>query len=347
MKRLLPVVAALALMAVFGFAVYAALGTLKSNKHEVTKPTLTQALIDLPGTVYLVQNGDIYSLTGLNFTQLKAPAYDWVQVAPGPAGDILAVAYSGMYSNVYLLNAQGGLVRLLLSESSSQYFNNHWAYYPKVSPNGATLFYVSDWVDPGSAYNVDFQVQAVPFADPGAEAVVWSEPGLYYQGGDVEPIPLANGGVIYAKYDINDTPGTATYGAAYSQLVYASSPTSTLDYLTTPTQDCAEPALSPSGTEIAMVCINNNLQTTTLWVASWNGTSLGTPLQISSGPEPASPTWAPNGKSVIYLNTLLSDKSSPFQLWWVPKANSLKPGLPQQVTKNLNFTATSPPIWTA
>jgi Tol biopolymer transport system component len=257
------------------------------------------------------------------------------------------VAYASIYSNVYLLNAQGGLVRQLLSESSSQYFNNHWAYYPKVSPNGVTLFYVSDWVDPDSAYNVDFQVQAVPFADPAAQAVVWSEPGLYYQGGDVEPIPLANGGLIYAKYDINDNPGSPDQGATYAQLVYASSPHDTLDYLTTPGQDCAEPALSPSGTEIAMVCTNNSLQTTTLDVASWNGTTLGTPVQISSGPEPASPTWSPNGKSILYLNTLLSDKSSPFQLWWVPKANSLKPGLPQQVTENLNFTATSPPIWTA
>ncbi|HVC39146.1 MAG TPA: hypothetical protein VNH20_04110 [Candidatus Dormibacteraeota bacterium] len=345
MRRLLPPLAVMALMAIFGFAVYSILGTLKSNKHLSTKPTQSQALVALPGRIVLVQAGNIYSLTNLTFTQIKAPAYDWVQVETGPPGEILAVADFGMYSNVYLLNYQGQVVRQLLSEGSSQYFSNHWAYYPRVSPGGSTLFYSWDWVDPGSAYNVDFQIQAVPFANPSARAVVWSLPGLYYQGGDVEPIPLANGGIIYAKYAVDSAAGPGD-GSTYSQLVYASSPSANLVYLTSPGQNCAEPALSPSGTEIAMVCTTNTLQTTTLQVASWNGTSLGTPVVISSGPEPASPTWSPDGKSVLYLNTLLTDKSSPFQLWWVPKATSARPGVPQQVTTGLNFTATSPPVWT-
>lgn len=349
MRRLVPVVAAIALMALFGFAVYSVLGTLKSNRHSSEKPTQTEALLDLPGAVDVVQGGAIYRLHNLIFTKLAAPNYDWVQVEPGPGGDILGVAYFGMFSDVYLLNPQGGVVRQLLSEYSAQYFNNHWAYYPRVSPNGTTLFYVTDfgcqYASCGGPYNVDFEVQAVPLADPTATPVVWSESGLYFQGGDVEPIPLANGGIIYAKYDIDTDSGPGD-GDTYAQLVYASSPYATLDYLTTPAQDCAEPALSPNGTEIAMVCTNNTLQTTTLQVASWNGTTLGTPVTISTGPEPASPTWSPNGTSVLYLNTLLTDKSSPFQLWWVPKANTLKPSAPQQVTENLNFTATSPPVWT-
>jgi hypothetical protein len=337
----------MAVMALFGFAVYSVLGTLKSNKHNSQKPTQTQALIDLSGTVDVVQDGNIYSLNNLKFTKVAAPAFDWVQVEPGPDGDILAVAYSAMYSNVYLLTPQGQVVRQLLSESSTQYFDNHWAYYPRVSPNGSTLFYVSDWYEPGNQYNVDFQIQAVPYADPAANPVIWSEADLYYQGGDVEPIPLANGALIYTKYDINDVGGSAGEGATYGQLAYVSSPGAVPTFLTTPAQDCGEPALSPNGTEIAMVCSNNSLQTTTLEVASWNGTTLGTPVTIANGPLPASPTWSPDGKSVLYLNTLLTDKSSPFQLWWVPKATAKKPGAPEQVTTDLNFTATSPPLWTA
>ncbi|MGA7173593.1 MAG: hypothetical protein WBZ07_03615 [Candidatus Dormiibacterota bacterium] len=348
MRRLLPAVAAIALMVLFGFGIYSVLGTLKSNKHNSQKPTQTEALIDLPGTVYVVQNGDLYSLSNLKFTQLKAPAYDWVQVAPAPDGDILAVAYSSMYSNVYLLNAQGQVVRQMLSESSSQYFNNHWAYYPRVSPNGSTLFYASDWYQPGNQYNVDFQIQAVPFANPSDRAVIWSEANLDYQGGDVEPIPLANGGLIYTKYDINTDSGSPTEGATYGQLAYVSYPGAIPTFLTTAAEDCSEPALSPAGTEIAMICSSSiSLQTTTLDVASWNGTTLGPLVEISSGPLPSSPTWSPDGKSVLYLNTLLTDKSSPFQLWWVPKATAKKPGAAQQVTEDLNFTATSPPIWTS
>ena len=340
MRRLLPIIAALAAMALFGLVVYSVMGTLKSSKNISHKPTQTQALIDLPGTVTLVQGGNIYRLNNLQFTQLKAPAYDWVQVEPAPDGDILAVAYASMYSDVYLLNPQGQIVRQLLQESSTYYFQNHWAYYPKVSPNGGTLFYATDWLDPYNAYDVDFQIQAVPFGNPSAHPTIWSTPNQY-QGGDVEPIPLANGGIVYAKYAV------ATTGATYAQLVYASSPYANLDYLTTAAQDCAEPALSPSGTEIAMVCTNNSLQTTQLEVASFNGTTLGTPVVVSTGPLPASPTWSANGKSLIYLNTLLTDKTSPFQLWWIPNAIAGKPSPPEQVTADLDFTATSPPIWSS
>lgn len=338
MRRLLPIVAVLAVMALFGLVVYSVMSTLKSTRNLSHKPTQSQALIDLPGTVTLVQGGNIYRLNNLQFTRVQAPADDWVQVEPAPDGDILAVAYASMYSNVYLLNPQGQILRQLLQESSPYYFQNHWAYYPKVSPNGSTLFYATDWLDPYQVYDVDFQIQAVPFGDPSAQPVVWSTPNEF-QGGDVEPIPLANGGIIYAKYSVAST------GATYSQLVYASSPYANLDDLTTQAQDCAEPALSPSGTEIAMVCSNNSLQTTELEVASFNGTALGTPVVISAGPLPASPTWSANGKSVIYLNTLLTDKASPFQLWWVADAIAAKPSLPQQVTEDLDFTATSPPIW--
>ena len=96
-----------------------------------------------------------------------------------------------------------------------------------------------------------------------------------------------------------------------------------------------------------MVCTDNSLQTTELEVASFNGTTLGTPVVVSSGPLPASPTWSANGKSLVYLNTLLTDKSSPFQLWWVPNAVAAKPSPAEQVTANLDFTATSPPIWSS
>lgn len=340
MRRLLPVLAALVVMCLFGLAVYSVLGTLKSTKNRSQKPTQTKALVYLPGTVYVVQGGDIYSLSNLNFTELKAPAYDWVQVAPAPGGDLLASAYFGMYSNLYLLSPQGQVLRTLLQESSSQYFENHWAYYPRVSPDGATLFYSSDWVDPGSAYNVDFQVKSVPFQDTSAYPETWSSPYLYYQGGDVQPIPLSNGGLIYVKYAVN----TAN-GATYGQLAYVSSPDGEIDYLTTPAQDCSEPALSPTGTEIAMICTNNAEQTTTLQVASWNGTALGPATVLNTGPLDASPTWAPNGTSLLYLNTLPTDRSAPFQLWWIPKVTSRKPSAPEQVTADLNLTATSPPVW--
>ena len=79
-----------------------------------------------------------------------------------------------------------------------------------------------------------------------------------------------------------------------------------------------------------MVCTNNSLQTTQLEVASFNGTTLGTPVVVSSGPLPASPTWSANCKSLIYLNTLLDGQTSPFQLPCISTPSPPSPARPSR-----------------
>ena len=165
-RQLLAAAVSLGLMALFGLGVYAALGTLQTKTTTAVVPTQEQALVDLPGTIFLAQGGSIYSLHNLTFTKLNAPAGNWVQVAPAPNGDVIGVDKGNGYSNVYLLSPTGRVLRTLLSDSSSSYFNNHFAYYPRVSPNGQSLFYSWNWIDPYANYNVDFDAtQAWPGYD--------------------------------------------------------------------------------------------------------------------------------------------------------------------------------------
>ncbi len=337
-RQFLASLATVALMALFGYGVWAVLGTLQSRANHVVDPVQSQALLALPGTIYLAQGGSLYSLQGLHFTRLNTPPGNWVQVAPATGGDLLAVDKGNGYSDLYLLSPGGQVIRTLLQESSPKYFDNHFVYYPRVSPNGQSLFYAWNWIDPYANYNVDFEILSGPLSSPGSSTTVWSLSNLYYQGGDVEPLPLANGSLIYVKYATD----TST-GAVYSQLALVTSPGAQPQYLTTPAQNCSEPALNPQGTEIAMICSNNQLQTSTLDLASWNGSSLGTLQELSSGPMAAMPTWAPNGQSLIFMN--VPERALPFQLYWVPKASSAKPGAPQEVTQNLSLTATSAPVW--
>jgi Tol biopolymer transport system component len=337
-RQLLASLATVALMALFGYGVWAVLGTLQSRANHVVDPVQSQALLALPGTIYLAQGGSLYSLQGLHFTRLNTPPGDWAQVAPAPGGDLLAVDKGNGYSDLYLLSPGGQVIRTLLQESSPNYFDNHFVYYPRVSPNGQSLFYAWYWIDPYANYNVDFEILSAPLSNPRAGPTVWSLSNLYYQGGDVEPLPLANGALIYVKYATD----TST-GAVYSQLAYVTSPGAEPQYLTTPAQNCSEPAVNPQGTEIAMICSNNQLQTSTLDVASWNGTTLGPLVQLSPGPMAAMPTWAPNGESLVFMN--VPERALPFQLYWVPKAGTIKPGAPQQVTQDLSLTATSAPVW--
>ena len=337
-RQLLASLATVALMALFGYGVWAVLGTLQSRANHVVDPVQSQALLALPGTIYVAQGGSLYSLQGLHFTRLNTPPGDWVQVAPATGGDLLAVDKGNGYSDLYLLSPGGQVIRTLLQESSPNYFDNHFVYYPRVSPNGQSLFYAWNWIDPYANYNVDFEILSAPLSNPGSRPTVWSLSNLYYQGGDVEPLPLANGSLIYVKYATN----TST-GAVYSQLAYVTTPGTEPQYLTTPAQNCSEPALNPQGTEIAMICSNNQLQTSTLEVASWNGSTLGPLVELSPGPMAAMPTWSPNGQSLVFMN--VPERALPFQLYWVPKAASAKPGAPQQVTQNLSLTATSAPVW--
>ena len=338
-RRFLATIASVALMALFGYAVWAVLGTLQTKGSTTIKPTAEKALVDLPGTVDVVQGGHIYSLSNLQFTELHTSPGDWVQAAPAPNGDLLGVVRGNGYSNIYLLNSQGQTIRTLLNETSSYFFDNHFAFYPRVSANGQSLFYAWNWLDPDANYDVDFEIQAVPLANTDADPTVWSTPNEY-QGGDVEPVPLANGGVIYSKYAVN----TAT-GATYSQLAYIASPYANLVYLTTPQENCSEASINRAGTTIAMICTDNLHQSTTLDLATWNGTSLGPLRVVSNGPLAASPTWSQTGNSLLFLDPV--KRNQPFQLWWLPDATSAKLGPVQQVTENLNLTATSAPVWTS
>jgi hypothetical protein len=92
-----------------------------------------------------------------------------------------------------------------------------------------------------------------------------------------------------------------------------------------------------------MICVDNRLQSDTLEVATWNGTSLGTPTVLSQGPMAASPTWSPSGNGLLFMN--VTSRGNPFQLYWIPKAATSKPGTPQQVTQNLSLNALSAPVW--
>ncbi len=343
MKSFLAAVAAMGLMAIFGLVIYSILGTLQTTTNHSHNPTKTSALISLPGKVVVAQNGSLYQLQGLTFTKLSTPPGYWMQASVAPNGDLVAVDRTSSYSDVYLLNSQGHQVSLLLQESASQLLNNHWVFYPRVASNG-TLFYAWDWHDPYASYNVDFQIQAVPLNNPGASATIWSTPNNY-QGGDVEPAPLSNGGVIYAKYYVGGSLAPSP-GATYSILSYASSPYANPVNLTTASENCSQPSISPTGTEVAMICTNVTLQTSTIDIATWNGTSLGTPQVVAPGPLDASPSWSPDGKSLLFLNPSPT-KASQFQLFWIPNVLAAHPSAPRQVTQGLNLDALSAPVWTS
>jgi hypothetical protein len=140
---------------------------------------------------------------------------------------------------------------------------------------------------------------------------------------------------------------------------------------------CDEPSLSPDGTRVAMVC-SYGKQSTSIEVASFDGTSLGPRQVLVTGVQAAQPVWSPDGKQLLYLAPV--GITGHFQLWSdaVPAAlptplPTTKPvgrsrtaapppsapppaaappatavgAQPIQLTQNLDFDATSPIAWGA
>src|SRR5205085_2319576 len=92
--------------------------------------------------------------------------------------------------------------------------------------------------------------------------------------------------------------------------------------LTSLEDDCSQPALSPDGTTLAMVC-SRQQERSQLVLADFKGTSLGPMRTVLSDRVVAEPTWAPDGTGIAFLSPALADQ--PFQLWWLPKSQYTPP----------------------
>lgn len=360
------------LMVFTGSATYIYLARHQSKVATLPeKPTVAtprpEAFV-LPGTLYLSQSGALYSLSAGRFHQLT-PEAGWSQPAPTPDGsNLLAVKNSGTFSDVYLLNRYGTAMRQVTNNVGRYGMNdpslNHWSFYPRLSPDGQTLWMAYDGSKCDGCFVLMFDIWSMPFNGSQRQARLWtnSNEGT---GGDVQPIPMPQGGIIYTKYSYDDQ------NRLSAQLWYTNRQYSYGRPLTDLSEDCRSPSLSPDGKQIAMICTYVK-QVSYLTIASWNGSGLGPRKNVITNQLVAQPTWAPDGSGIAYLAPAAAD--GPFQLWWLPKEGYTPappqpvppstpggphnqpipsptapppppPPKPTEVTTNAGFDATSPLAW--
>jgi Tol biopolymer transport system component len=280
------------------------------------KPTVSaarpQALV-LPGTLYLSQSGAIYSLSTGRFHQLT-PEAGWSPPATTPDGNsLIVVKNAGYYSDVYTMNRYGTATRQVTSNKArigmQDPSSNHWSFYPRLSPDGQTLWMTYDGNKCQGCLVIMFDIWSMPFNGTIRQARLWTNSNLG-TGGDVQPIPVPQGGVIYTKYDYDNQ------GRLAGQLWYTNRVGSYGKPLTDISEDCRTPSLSPDGTQLAMICTYVK-QVSYLTIASWNGSVLGPRKNVITDQIVAQPTWAPDSSGIAYLAPAAPD--APFQLWWLPK----------------------------
>lgn len=364
-------------MVVVGTMTYVYLGSRQSKAVKpAEKPTLATprpAAFVLPGTLYLAQDGAIYSLSAGRFHQLT-PEAGWGQPSLFSDGsNLLAVKRSAYWSDVYVLNRFGGVVwKLTANQAKSGMADpslNHWVFYPRLSQDGSTLWMTYDGLKCDGCYNVSPAIYAMPYGGTIRQARPWTDGGNY-SGGDHQPLPVS-GGVIYTKYDYASIYDANEETKLVSMLWFTSRAGSYGRQLTAPGEDCRSPALSPAGNMIAMICTYKK-QISYLTLATWNGSSLGARKNIITDQLVAQPTWAPDGSGIAFLAPGVP--AGPFQLWFLPSAAytppppspppTPTPGGPHngplptpsppappppvkaiQVTTNNGFDATSPMAW--
>jgi hypothetical protein len=320
------------LMLVTGVTSYLYMGTRQSRiatpiQKPVTVTPKPQAFT-LPGTLYLAQSGAIYSFSAGRFHQLTAED-GWMQPAVIPDGSgLIAVKRSPMFSDVYSMTRLGQVTAQLTNNQAAPRDRwdpgaNAWAFYPRLSPDGRTLWLSYDgpkYVNYGDPiYEVDLAVWAVPPGAPMRQARMWTDSNGY-TGGDVQPLPLPGGAIIYTKYSYDDS-----YNRV-GQLWYTNRARSAGRALTPQWASCQQPSISPDGGTIAMIC-TGGMQVSNLVIASWNGSSLGELRTIIQGQLVAQPAWAPDGSGIAYL---APGSAGAFQLWFLPK-NAYNPPAPSPI----------------
>jgi hypothetical protein len=362
-----------ALMIVSSVGSYIYLGSRQSKVAAVPeKPTTATPRAQpftLPGTLYLAQSGAIYSFSLGRFHQLTQEL-GWTQPSIYPDGSAILVVRRGpFYSDVYALTRFGGVISQLTDNNKTiaDISGYHWSFYPRLTADQSTIFMSYD--EPKYGYDVTMSIWALPVGAAMRQAHLWSISNDY-TGGDVQPIPLSNGNVLYTKYDYGPD------GQLISRIWITSGPETYRNPgrpLTQPGEDCREPSLSRDGTRIAYICTYEK-QISQLVIASFDGSNIGPTSTVITDQLVAQPTWAPDGSGIAYLAP--GSPNGPFQLWFLPKAAYtappptpvptptpggpyngplpsptpapvLPPVKPIQVTINVAFDATSPLAWVA
>ncbi|MEA2671776.1 MAG: hypothetical protein QOG45_1996, partial [Chloroflexota bacterium] len=199
-----------ALMAGFGVAVYAGLGLVR-HLHDgrsaaaggSADPAEVRPLLRLPGSVYVASGGDLLRLRGDTVSAVLTHdgGRRWMQPAVAVDGSLLVVARGAQSSDLYGAGAGGSGLRRLSDNAAAPLRDgslerNHWAFHPRGGAGGR-LWYSYD--APKAGFRVDLAGWSRPAT---GVATRWSSPAGY-TGGDVEPLPLASGGVIFVRYTID------------------------------------------------------------------------------------------------------------------------------------------------
>jgi hypothetical protein len=328
------------------------LAVLQTHTTAASIITTTSPQVKLPGTIYVSQEGSIYAISGAKVRRLALPSGGvWTQPRVLADGSLLVIRRFDQYSDLYHVSASGHILAQMTSDDqatgNATLQLDHWILWPAIGPDGTTVYFATDSPKPApnKSYEVDFSLWSSPLSTPftiGDTGVSggtrWSVPDLY-TGGDIEPVPLPDGGVLYSSY------ANTGKGTVVTVLGLQTGPTSPMKALTTPQQDCGAPAVAADGVTVAMVCTNAG-QTANLEIATLQGNTLGPLHVVVANCLCNSPSWSSTGDDLLYMNA--SNPDGNFGLWYIADAGGVHPGTARRVSdSSVDLDATSAAAWSS
>jgi hypothetical protein len=312
----------IALMIASGLVANRTLAVLQTHTIAAALINTTSPQVRLPGTIYVSQEGAIYAISGSSVRRLALPAGGiWTQPRVLADGSLLVIRRFDEYSDLYHVSVTGQVLAQLTSDDESTANQtlqlDHWILWPAIGPDGTDVYFATDAPKPlpNQSYEVDFSLWSAPLGaaftigDSGvAGGTRWSIPDVY-TGGDIEPVPLPDGSVLYSSYA---NTGKGTVVTVLGLQTSANQP----DAARSPRQqqDCGAPAVAPDGVTVAMVCTNSG-QTADLEVATLEGDALGPLRVLAANCLCNSPSWSPTGDDLLYMNA--ADPDGNFGLWYI------------------------------
>jgi Tol biopolymer transport system component len=340
----------IAMMLASGLVANRTLAVLQTHTTAASLVNTTRPQVRLPGTIYVSQQGSIYAILGSKVRRLTLPSGgDWTQPRVLPDGTLLVIRRDDEYSDLYHVSASGHVLSQMTSDDQATgnptLQLDHWILWPAISPDGTDVYFATDAPKPApnQSYEVDFSLWSAPLSaaftigDSGVSgATRWSVPDVY-TGGDIQPVPLPDGSVLYSSY------ANTGKGTVVTVLGLQTNPTSPMRSMTTPQQDCGAPAVAADGVTVAMVCTNSG-QTADLEVATLEGNVLSPLRVLAANCLCNSPSWSSTGDNLLYMNA--ADPDGNFGLWYIANAGSAHPGSTRRVTDaSVDLDATSAAAW--
>ena len=322
-------------LAAFAIVIYLGLGSLRhTTAVPVQRPDAIRASMAIVGTMYLTQNGGLYRLEGDRFTELQPSGGGWTQPVVSPDHTSLAIVKRAAdWSDLFLIDRLGQPIRQLTHDEGTDVVTDHWAFYPSFGSDGTSVYY--DFDSPKEGYRVDLSIWSQSLDDGATRR--WTIP-TQYTGGDSRLLELGPRTLLFTEYALQaDGHIRAQVQLQQGQFGFSRA-------LTKPEDDCSQPALSPDGTRMALICTGGG-QVGRLVVASFDGANLG-PLEVLVDHQLcAAPAWQPDGQALAYLAP--AGPSGRFQLWRLSTEKVARLGSPQprQLTSSLDFDATSRIAW--